>query len=80
MLDSVGLPTQEWLKDPNLVIPCLVFMSLWSIGNIIIIFLAGLQGIPKELMEACEIDGGNAWHRLWTIIMSPRSVLFFFTI
>jgi multiple sugar transport system permease protein len=38
-------------------------MSIWSIGNIIIIFLAGLQDIPKELLESVEIDGGNMWHR-----------------
>jgi len=80
LLDSVGLPTQDWLKDPALVIPCLVFMSLWSIGNIIIIFLAGLQGIPKELMEACEIDGGNAWHRLCTIIFPSISPILFYNL
>jgi len=80
LLDSIGLPTQDWLKDSNLVIPCLVFMSLWSIGNIIIIFLAGLQGIPKELMEACEIDGGNAWHRLRTIIIPSISPILFYNL
>jgi ABC-type sugar transport systems, permease components len=80
MLDAMGLPTQEWLKEPNLVIPCLVFMSLWSVGNIIVIFLAGLQNIPKELMEACAIDGGTARHRLFNIVMPSMSPIIFYNL
>ena len=80
ILDALGLPTQEWLKNPDLVIPSLVLMSLWSVGNIIIIFLAGLQNIPKELMEACTIDGGNAWHRLRNIIMPFMSPVVFYNL
>ena len=80
LLDTLGLPTQEWLKEPSLVIPCLVFMSLWSVGNIIVIFLAGLQNIPKELMEACAIDGGTARHRLFNIVMPSMSPIIFYNL
>ncbi|HCM28766.1 MAG: ABC transporter permease [Treponema sp. GWB1_62_6] len=80
MLDGLGLPTQEWLRNPDLVIPSLVLMSLWSVGNIVIIFLAGLQNIPKELMEACTIDGGNAWHRMRNIVLPFMSPILFYNL
>jgi multiple sugar transport system permease protein len=80
LLESVGLPGLEWLKDPDLVIPSLVFMSLWSVGNIVVIFLAGLQSIPKELLEACSIDGGNAWHRLNHVIRPMMSPIIFYNL
>ena len=80
MLDAVGLPTQEWLSSPDTVIPSLVLMSLWSVGNIVIIFLAGLQGIPKELEEATQVDGGNAWHRLRHVILPFMSPVIFYNL
>ena len=80
ILESIGLSGLEWLKDPDLVIPSLVFMSLWSVGNIVVIFLAGLQSIPKELLEACAIDGGNAWHRLNHVIRPMMSPIVFYNL
>jgi multiple sugar transport system permease protein len=49
---SVGLPSQLWMLDPQLVKPVFVLMSLWVIGNQMIVFLAGLQGVPESLLEA----------------------------
>jgi multiple sugar transport system permease protein len=63
-----------------MVIPSLVLMSLWGIGNIVIIFLAGLQGIPKELEEACTIDGGNYWQRLRAVILPQMSPIIFYNL
>ncbi len=59
-LELLGLPAIRWLSDPNWAMPALIIMSLWSIGATMIIFLAGLQGIPQELYEAAEVDGANA--------------------
>jgi multiple sugar transport system permease protein len=42
-------------------------MDLWASSSTIIIFLAGLQGVPRELKEAVEVDGGNWWHKFWTV-------------
>lgn len=73
-LSALGLERVDWINDPVLVIPSLVAMGVWGIGNVVIIFLAGLQGIPKELLEAVEIDGGGAWHSFKNVIiplMSP---------
>jgi multiple sugar transport system permease protein len=69
ILTSMGLPPQKWVFGTQTVIPSLILMSIWGIGNIIIIFLAGLQDIPTELMEAAEIDGGTAYHRFRHIIL-----------
>lgn len=80
VLDRLGLPTQQWLRDSATVIPSLIIMSLWSIGNVVVIFLAGLQGIPKELEEACVIDGGNCWHRMRAVILPQMSPIIFYNL
>jgi multiple sugar transport system permease protein len=80
MLDKLGLPTQMWLTDAGMVIPSLVIMSLWSIGNVVVIFLAGLQGIPKELEEACLIDGGGFRHRMRAVILPQMSPVIFYNL
>jgi len=80
LLDAVGLPTVEWLTNPDNVIPSLVLMSLWSVGNVVIIFLAGLQGIPKELEEAVTVDGGGAWARLRHVILPFMSPVVFYNL
>jgi multiple sugar transport system permease protein len=78
VLKAVGLPGLQWIYDENQVIPSLVIMSLWGVGPMMIIFLAGLQGVPRYLYEAVEVDGGNAWHKLRhiTIPMVTPTILF----
>jgi multiple sugar transport system permease protein len=61
VLTSLGLPRLNWLWDVNLAKPSLILMSLWTIGNVVIIFLAGLQSIPKGLYDAAQIDGAGSW-------------------
>lgn len=80
LLEKVGLPAQPWVFSPAMVIPSLILMSIWSIGNVIIIFLAGLQGIPQELMEAVAIDGGKARHRLRHVILPLTSPVIFYNV
>ncbi len=64
LLLSLGLPLQSWLRDPVLAMPCLIFLGVWhGMGYNIIIFLAGLQSIPKTYYEAAEIDGANSIQR-----------------
>ncbi len=69
ILNGLGLEPQKWVFGTRTVIPSLMLMSVWGIGNIIVIFLAGLQDIPRELVEAVEIDGGNALHSFRHIIV-----------
>jgi multiple sugar transport system permease protein len=78
ILTPLGFPKLQWIYDSSTVLPSLILMSLWDVGPLMIIFLAGLQGVPRQLYEAVRIDGGSAWHRLRhvTIPMVTPTILF----
>lgn len=77
-LRNLGFNKVMWLQDPNTAMPALILMSLWSMGGTMIIYLAGLNGIPEQLYEAAEIDGAGSWSRFWNItIPMMTSVIFF---
>lgn len=67
ILKMMGLPALRWINDSTTVIPSIILMDLWASGSTILIFLAGLQEVPRELKEAVEVDGGNWWHQFWTV-------------
>lgn len=79
-LRAVGLQPLNWLYNVTTVKPALVFMGLWGIGGTIIIFLAGLQGIPEALYEAAQIDGAGIWQRLRRITMPLLTPVIFFNL
>lgn len=56
----------------------LVLMSLWGIGNFIIIYLAALGNIPRELYEAAELDGAGRWRKFWSITLPQLTPVIFF--
>jgi multiple sugar transport system permease protein len=80
VLGWFGLPAQQWLFDVNLVKPSLVIMAVWSLGGAMIIFLAGLQGIPEALYEAARIDGAGAWRLFRHITVPLLSPTIFFNL
>lgn len=80
ILQYVGIQGPNWLLDPNWALPSLMLMSLWGIGGGIIIYLAGLQGIPTELYEAVEIDGGGGWAKFLNITIPMISPVIFFNL
>ena len=55
-------------------------MGLWGAGQQMVIFLAGLQGIPREMLEAASIDGANDWQRFWRITVPLLSPTIFFNL
>jgi multiple sugar transport system permease protein len=61
VLQSAGLPGSNWIYDERTAVPSLILMSMWGFGNAMVIFLAGLQGVPADLYEAVGLDGGGAW-------------------
>lgn len=77
-LRAMGLPKVLWLQDPNIALPALIVMSVWGFGATMIIFLAGLQGIPPELYEAAKMDGAAFWRRLLRITIPLMSPVIFF--
>lgn len=80
MLRSVGLPSPNWFADPAWALPGLVFLGIWGVGNMMLIFLAGLQGVPTELYEAVKVDGGGAWARFRHVTLPMISPVLFYNI
>ena len=80
VLGYVGLPEQAWLWDVNLVKPSLVIMAVWAFGGAMIIFLAGLQGIPETLYEAAAIDGASGWRRFRHVTLPMLTPVIFFNL
>ncbi len=79
-LAVVGLTPPAWLADPNWAKPALVIMSLWGTGNAMVIFLAGLQNVPKELYEAAAIDGATGWRRFWHVTLPMIAPVIYFNV
>jgi multiple sugar transport system permease protein len=77
-LKLLGINGPPWLASEEWVLPALIIMSLWGIGGSMIIFLAGLQGVPQELYESAELDGATGWHkfRYITIPLITPVILF----
>jgi len=78
-LSWFGIQGPNWLGDANWSMPALIMMAVWrSMGTLIVIFLAGLQGVPTSLHEAAALDGANAWQRLRNItVPTIRPTLLF---
>jgi multiple sugar transport system permease protein len=76
-----GIPMSDcpkWMASEIWSKPALVIMSLWGVGGSMIIYLAGLQGIPTALYEAAEIDGANRWQQFLTVTLPGLSPIMFF--
>lgn len=80
LLGKVGIEGPGWLTTPEWALPALAFMSLWGVGHTVVIYLAGLQDVPRELYEAAEIDGARSWRRLWHITLPMLSPVIFFNL
>ncbi len=78
-LSLVGISGPNWLGDPDFTLTAFVVMSLWGIGGNVVIYLAGLQGVPVSLHEAATIDGASAWHRFWNITLPLITPVILFT-
>lgn len=70
LLRLVGITGVEFLKDPALAMPCVIFTTIWkNFGLSMIILVAGIQGIPGSYYEAAEIDGSNRWTQFTKITL-----------
>lgn len=78
LLGLVGIAPVPWLESTFWVIPAFVVMQLWGVGGSMLIYLAGLQGVPTELYDAALVDGANWWSRLRhiTLPMTSPTILF----
>lgn len=80
ILMAIGIPKQSFIAGQDSVIPSLIFMSMWGCGSTMIIYLAGIQGVPQQLKEAVRIDGGNYWHELINVTIPMVSPTIFFNV
>jgi multiple sugar transport system permease protein len=79
LLAKFGIQGPTWFNDVRFALPSIMMMAIWSsVGNYMVIFLAGLQDIPSELYEAAEVDGANKFQRFFKITLPMlRPIVFF---
>ncbi|MFI6386877.1 carbohydrate ABC transporter permease [Nonomuraea sp. NPDC050547] len=82
LLELVGVQGPAWLQDQRTALPSIIVMTAWrGFGFDMVVFLAALQGIPRELYEAAEVDGAGRWQRFWSVTVPQlRPVILFCTI
>jgi multiple sugar transport system permease protein len=78
--DLIQLPRQRWIYLPQYAKLAYIFMSLWGVGGTMVIFLAGLQGIPEALYEAASIDGAAWWARFRYVTIPMLTPVIFFNL
>lgn len=80
LLKLIGIEGPGWLTSEQWAKPGLILMSLWGVGSWIIIYLAGLQGVPEQLYEAAEVDGATKLQRFFYITVPLMTPTIFFTL
>lgn len=80
ILAVVGIQGPNWLSDPASAKPALILMNCWNAGGPMIIYLAGLQGIPRSYYEAAEVDGANALRKFFSITLPLLSPSIFYNL
>jgi len=79
-LSLFGIDLGGWVGNPDLVLPMMILLAIWQFGATMVIFLAGLKQIPKELYEAAEMDGAGPWHRFRAVTIPLLSPVIFFNL
>ncbi|MDX2006863.1 MAG: sugar ABC transporter permease [Meiothermus sp.] len=82
ILSALGLPGSSWLTHPSTALASVILIAVWKgVGLPAVIYLAGLQGISKELEEAARVDGATPWQVAWRItipLLAPTTMVVFF--
>lgn len=69
-LTHIGIPAPNWLGDPQWAVTAVIMLTLWrNIGTAMVLFLAGLQAVPEDVMEAAALDGAGSWGRFWHVTL-----------
>jgi multiple sugar transport system permease protein len=79
-LGKLGIKGPLWLASEEWSKPALIIMSLWGVGGNMIIYLAGLQGVPSQLYEAAEIDGANLFQKFTNVTLPMLTPVIFFNL
>ncbi len=79
-LHLIGIQGPGWTTDPAWIKPGIVLMSLWGLGNTVVIYYAALRNVPKELNDAAVVDGANSWQQFRYVTIPQISGVLFFTL
>jgi multiple sugar transport system permease protein len=79
-LAAIGIDGPQWLVDPDWVKPSIVLMTVWGVSGTMVIFLAALQQVPRDLYEVAELDGAGRVRRFWSITLPMISGAIFFNV
>ncbi len=79
-LSLVGIHGPAWMGDPQWAKPALILMSIWSVGNAVVIYLAALQDVPRELLEAASLDGAKAMQKIRYVTLPMISPVILFNV
>jgi multiple sugar transport system permease protein len=78
ILGKLGIEGPLWFNSPEWAKPSLTLLGLWSVGNVMIIFLAAILDVPKHLDESAQLDGAGSWQRMrWVVLPSISPVILF---
>jgi multiple sugar transport system permease protein len=79
-LRAIGIEGPMWLGSRVWAKPALILMSLWGIGGTMVIYLAGLQGVPQQLYDAAAVDGAGWWRKTLHVTVPMMTPTIFFTL
>jgi len=80
LLSYLGFGKVDWLGDPDLSKPALVLTGFWSVGHAVVIYLAGLQEVPRSMYEAARVDGANYWQQFFNVTLPLISPVVYFNV
>ena len=79
-LSLIGVTGPQWLADAAWTKPTLILSSVWQVGGAMVLFLAGLQDVPRSLYESAEIDGAGPGRQFWNITIPMVSPVLYFNL
>jgi multiple sugar transport system permease protein len=80
VLRAIHFPSPPWFASTTWAKPALIIMSYWGLGSAVVIYLASLQDVPRELLEAASLDGANWWQKIRNVTLPMISSVMFFNI
>lgn len=80
LLSKIGVNKVMFIGSSKYVVPSLALIAVWLSGNLIVIFLAGLQNVPRVYHEAAQIDGASSWQRFWHVTVPCMTPIIFYNL
>ena len=79
-LKSIGIPGPDWMNSVVWIYPALTLIGLWGTGNMMLMLLAGMQGVPQELYDAARVDGASGFQQFFHITLPMISPVIFYNL